>query len=50
MLLVLSNGTEQLRGRSGARQRDGARIGLAENAGGWLGDDAAASVVTILAA
>jgi acetyl-CoA acetyltransferase len=42
--------TDQLRGRAGKRQVEGAKIGLAENAGGWLGSDAAASVVTILAA
>lgn len=40
---------DQLRGRSGARQRPAAKIGLAENAGGWLGDDAAVAVVTVLA-
>jgi acetyl-CoA acetyltransferase len=38
----------QLRGRAGARQVPGARIGLAENAGGYLHPDAAACVVTIL--
>jgi acetyl-CoA acetyltransferase len=41
---------DQLRGRAGARQVPGARIGLAENAGGYLGPDAAAAAVTILAA
>ena len=41
---------DQLRGRSGARQREGARVGLAENAGGWIGADAAAACVTILGA
>ena len=41
---------DQLRGRAGKRQIEGARVALAENAGGWLQDDAAASVVTILAA
>ena len=41
---------DQLRGRSGARQRDDARFGLAENAGGWIGADAAAACVTILGA
>jgi acetyl-CoA acyltransferase len=39
---------EQLRGRCGDRQVDGARIALAENAGGFLNPDAAAAVVTIL--
>jgi acetyl-CoA acetyltransferase len=41
---------DQLRGRAGARQVPGARIGLAENAGGYLGPDAAAATVTIRAA
>lgn len=41
---------DQLRGRCSARQVDGARIGLAENAGGYLGPDAAAASVTILGA
>lgn len=41
---------DQLRGRGGARQVQGARIGLAENAGGSLGNGPAACVVTILAA
>ena len=41
---------DQLRGRGGARQVRQARIGLAENAGGSLGDGPAACVVTILAA
>jgi acetyl-CoA acyltransferase len=40
--------SDQLRGRSGKRQRQGARVALAENGGGWLGSDAAAAVVTIL--
>ncbi|MGD9529472.1 MAG: thiolase family protein [Pseudonocardia sp.] len=42
--------TRQLRGEAGARQVEGARIGLAENGGGYLGPDPAAVVVTILAA
>ena len=41
---------DQLRGRSGARQREGACVGLAENAGGWIGADAAAACVTVLGA
>ncbi len=41
---------DQLRGRAGARQAEGARIALAENGGGWIGHDAAAAVVTILGA
>jgi acetyl-CoA acetyltransferase len=40
--------TEQLQGRSGKRQVDGARIALAHNGGGAIGTDAAATVVTIL--
>jgi acetyl-CoA acyltransferase len=39
---------DQLRGRCGPRQIAGARIALAENAGGYLGNDPAAAVVTIL--
>lgn len=39
---------DQLRGRCGARQVDGARVGLAENAGGYIGPDAAVATVTIL--
>lgn len=41
--------TEQLRGRAGQRQVDGARVALAENAGGLLDPDVAACGVTILA-
>jgi acetyl-CoA acetyltransferase len=40
--------TEQLQGRSGARQVDGARVALAHNGGGNIGADAAAMCVTIL--
>lgn len=40
--------TDQLRGRCGARQVEGARTALAENGGGWVGEDAAALVITIL--
>lgn len=40
--------TDQLRGRCGDRQVDGARIALAENGGGWLGDGPAAAAVSIL--
>jgi acetyl-CoA acetyltransferase len=40
--------TEQLRGRCGQRQADGPRIALAENAGGYMGPDAAVATVTIL--
>ncbi|KOS57591.1 thiolase family protein [Rhodococcus rhodochrous] len=39
---------EQLRGRAGERQVPNARIGLAENAGGYLGDDFASIAMTIL--
>jgi len=41
---------DQLRGRCGPRQVQGARLALAQNAGGVLGEDNAASVVTILSA
>lgn len=39
---------DQLRGRAGNRQREGASVALAENGGGWLGRDAAVAVVTVL--
>ncbi len=39
---------DQLRGRCGPRQVAGASVGLAQNAGGYVGGDAAAAVVTIL--
>jgi acetyl-CoA acetyltransferase len=38
----------QLRGDAGPRQAKGARIALAENGGGFLGEDSAAIVVTLL--
>ena len=38
----------QLRGEAGARQVEGARIGLQHNAGGFLGLDTALCAVTIL--
>jgi acetyl-CoA acetyltransferase len=38
---------EQLRGRAGARQVTGARVGLTENGGGFLGTDAAAMSIHI---
>jgi acetyl-CoA acetyltransferase len=41
---------DQLRGRCGDRQVSGARIALAENAGGFLSSDNAATVVTVLSA
>jgi acetyl-CoA acetyltransferase len=40
---------DQLRGRGGARQVVGARVALAENGGGFLGTDHAATVVSVLA-
>ena len=40
---------EQLRGRAGERQVEGARVALAENGGGFLGTDPAAVAVHILA-
>jgi acetyl-CoA acetyltransferase len=39
---------EQLRGRAGVRQVPGARVALAENAGGYLDTDSAAIGVTLL--
>ena len=39
---------DQLRGRCGERQVAGARVALAENGGGFIGTDAAATVITIL--
>lgn len=39
---------EQLLGRCGDRQVEGARIGIAENGGGYIGEDVGALVVTIL--
>jgi acetyl-CoA acetyltransferase len=42
--------SEQIQGRSGKRQVEGARLGLAHNGGGNIGIDAAATVVTILGA
>ena len=40
--------TEQLRGQAGKRQVEGAKVALAENGGGFIKDDAAALVVSIL--
>ena len=42
--------TEQLQGRSGKRQVEGAKTALAQNGGGKKGNDAAAMLVTILQA
>lgn len=39
---------EQLQGRSGARQVEGARIGLAENGGGYVRGDVGALCISIL--
>jgi acetyl-CoA acetyltransferase len=39
---------DQIRGRSGERQKAGARVGLAENSGGRVGRESGAAVVTIL--
>ena len=40
---------QQLRGRAGPRQIDHARLALAENGGGFIGTDAAAIAMTVLA-
>jgi len=42
--------TEQLQGRSGERQVEGAKVGLAQNGGGNIGTDVAAMCVTVLTA
>ena len=39
---------QQLRGRAGARQVEGARFAVAENGGGFHGVEEAAAVVTVL--
>lgn len=40
--------TQQLRGTAGSRQRHDARLALAENGGGQVGQDGAAAVATVL--
>jgi len=40
--------TQQLRGEAGDRQVAGARVALAENGGGFIGNDAAALALTLL--
>lgn len=40
--------TLQLRGQAGARQVEGAKVGLAENGGGFIGQDGAAMAMTLL--
>lgn len=42
--------TQQLRGSAGARQSGRPKIGVAENAGGWLRNGPAATAVTVLGA
>lgn len=42
--------TWQLRGEAGPRQVEGARVGLTQNGGGFLGNDAAAQAVHVLVA
>ena len=49
-IIQLHELVQQLRGRAGARQVPGARIGIAENGGGFVGVEDAACVVTILEA
>ncbi|AXQ28314.1 thiolase family protein [Solimonas sp. K1W22B-7] len=39
---------EQLRGRAGGRQVEGARTAMAENGGGFIGNDVAAIVISVL--
>jgi acetyl-CoA acetyltransferase len=41
---------DQLRGRCGDRQVPNARVALAENAGGYIGPDAAVASITVLTA
>lgn len=41
--------TKQLRDDAGSRQVDSCRVGLAHNAGGWIGTDSAVGVVSLLA-
>lgn len=41
--------TRQLRGEAGANQVEGARVGIAENGGGFLGIEEAAACITVLA-
>jgi hypothetical protein len=40
--------TQQWGGRAGRQQVQGARIGLAGNGDGWIGEDSAVIVVTVL--
>jgi acetyl-CoA acetyltransferase len=47
-LAQLAELVRQLRGTAGPRQVPGARTALALNAGGWMGDDYAAAVATVL--
>jgi acetyl-CoA acyltransferase len=42
--------TWQLRGECGPRQVEGARVGLTQNGGGFLGNDAAVQAVHVLVA
>jgi acetyl-CoA acetyltransferase len=47
-LAQLTELVEQLRGQSGPRQVEGAKVGMAHNGGGTIGTDAAAMCVTIV--
>jgi acetyl-CoA acetyltransferase len=47
-LAQLAELTWQLRGEAGERQVAGAKVALAENGGGYIGDDVAAIVMTVL--
>ncbi len=47
-IIQLHDLTRQLRGEAGAAQIEGARMAAAENGGGFLGVEEAATVVTVL--
>lgn len=46
----MSELAQQLCGEAGARQRESAKVALAQNSGGQVGGDSAAAVVSILVA
>ncbi|MDR7093989.1 thiolase family protein [Hydrogenophaga laconesensis] len=47
-LMQIGELTQQLRGRAGPRQVDGARVALAENGGGFIENEEAVACVTLL--